>query len=125
MKTDGKFLQKFKNCKNIFQKLEQKIRCIYIHRNFGNQFVPVETTLSSLRSPFFMLSSTLLHPLYLFADVSTPLPLLWHCRQQQLLRQTDVLSTPPLSSVPEETQPMWMLLFKGPPGGVAGRRWWG
>ena len=56
---------------------------------------------------------TLLHPLYLCAGVSTPLPPPRPCRQQQLLRQTDVLCTPPLFSVPEETRLMWMLLFKG------------
>ena len=74
--------------------------------------IPVRS-LESADLFLFFFFPTLLHPLYLCAGVSTPLPPPRSCRQQQLLRQTDVLSTPPLSSVPEETRPMWMLLFKG------------
>ncbi|MEQ2162085.1 hypothetical protein GOODEAATRI_016222, partial [Goodea atripinnis] len=47
------------------------------------------------------------------------------CRQQQPLRQTDVLSTPSLSCNPTETQAMWMLLFKKGAPPVCGMGRWG
>lgn len=53
-------------------------------------------------------SAALLTPYDILWSLTLPLSL----RQQPLLRQTDVLSTQLLSSVPEETPPMWMLLFE-------------
>lgn len=63
--------------------------------------IPVRSLGSLESADLCFFSSTLLHPLYLCAGASTPLPPPRPRRQQQLLRQTDVLSTPPLSSVPQ------------------------
>lgn len=67
--------------------------------------------MSSSPPHFFLVfssSAALLTPYDILWSPTLPLSL----RQQPLLRQIDVLSTQLLSSVPKETQPMWMLLFE-------------